>query len=171
LAISGFDPHAFSRSSAAALAAAWLAALAVVLVWVLRTPEVWLREQLKILQFWSLETCVVLGVGLAAVLARDVLRGLGRQDVARLLLLTSSPWCSPRSRPAPTALRREIGRASDRTLRHEAGPDVHDGTVEYGQPVLERSAAQQAALTPTRALSLAYRLRRARGDGVPVNGR
>ena len=46
-----------------------LAILALVLAWVLQTPAASLREQLKILQFWSLEICVFLGLALGAVVA------------------------------------------------------------------------------------------------------
>jgi len=67
-----------SPRSGIALVFAGLLSLTAVLVWVLRTPEPFLREQLKTLQYWSLETCVVLGLALCAVLARDVLRGLDR---------------------------------------------------------------------------------------------
>src|SRR6185503_229514 len=78
-----------SWRSGTALAFAWFICLAAVLVWVLRTPEAWLREQLKTLQYWSLEACVVLGLALGAVLARGVLRGLDRRDGLRLGLLTA----------------------------------------------------------------------------------
>jgi hypothetical protein len=162
------DPLAMSDRPARVLAAigrltaAWLAALAAVLVWVLRTPEVWLREELKILQFWSLEICVVLGIGLAAVLAREVLRGLGRQDVARLLLLTLvavvlTAYVAPRTNRIyyDEQIYQGIGQNLSDMKRAQM---CNDGTVEYGQLQCWSGQYNKQPYAYPHALSLAYRL-------------
>ena len=45
------------------LAVSWLGVLVVLVLW-LQTPVSQLREQLRSLQFWSLEICLALGLGL-----------------------------------------------------------------------------------------------------------
>jgi hypothetical protein len=69
------------------VALAWVVSLAVLLAWVLRTPAPSLREQLKILQFWSLETCVLLGLVIGAAVLRDLARVLDRRDIQLVTLL------------------------------------------------------------------------------------
>ena len=63
------------------VASAWVVGLAALLTWVLRTPGPSLREQLKILQFWSLESCVFLGLAVSTVALQDVPRLLDRRDM------------------------------------------------------------------------------------------
>src|SRR6185503_1990817 len=65
-------------------ASAWVAGVAALLTWALRTPMPPLREQLKTLQFWSLETCVFLGLLVTAVVLRDLPRWLDRRDLLRI---------------------------------------------------------------------------------------
>jgi hypothetical protein len=60
-----------NRQRVAILSAAWVVTLGGLLAWVLRTPTLQLREQLKLAQFWSLEACVALGLVLAIGLARE----------------------------------------------------------------------------------------------------
>jgi len=83
----GIDPPRRSRGAWTAVGSAWLAAVAALLTWVLRTPPPSLRQQLTLLQFWSLEICVVLGIALSAVVLRQLAHLLDRRDVVRLALL------------------------------------------------------------------------------------
>jgi Dolichyl-phosphate-mannose-protein mannosyltransferase len=62
-------------------AAAWSVAVSGLVVWTVATPAETLRTQLTVLQFWSLEACVFLGVGAAVVVLRDLVRRLDRRDV------------------------------------------------------------------------------------------
>ena len=64
----------------AAVGSAWVAALAVLAGWLRTTPAPALRDQLAVLQFWSLEICVFLGLALAGAVAADLRRALDRRD-------------------------------------------------------------------------------------------
>jgi Dolichyl-phosphate-mannose-protein mannosyltransferase len=55
----------------APVAAAWIVCLGLLLAWTLWTPIPVLRLQLRVLQFWSLETCVALGVVVSVVVLKD----------------------------------------------------------------------------------------------------
>jgi hypothetical protein len=145
-----------------ALAFAWLISLTAVLVWVLRTPEAWLREQLKTLQYWSLETCVVLGLALCAVLARDALRGLDRRDGLRIGLLAAIAFVltlcvAPRTNRIyyDEQIYQGIGQnLSDVKLAQMC----NDGTVEYGQLQCWSGQYNKQPYAWPHALSLAYRI-------------
>jgi Dolichyl-phosphate-mannose-protein mannosyltransferase len=76
-----------SRAAWAALAAAWLAALAAIGAWVLATPLPALRGQLAALQFWSLETIVFLGLALSAAVAADLWTAIDRRDAALMSIV------------------------------------------------------------------------------------
>ena len=78
-------PPRISRQ-ATHLVLAWLASIAALLAWVLGTPAILLREQLKALQFWSLESCVALGLVVSAVVLREAARLLDRRDVLAMTL-------------------------------------------------------------------------------------
>ena len=56
------------------LAAAWAVCLGLLLAWTLGTPAQVLRQQLRVLQFWSLETCVALGLVVSATILKDASR-------------------------------------------------------------------------------------------------
>jgi len=84
------DPRIASRAAWAAVASAWVLYLVALLTWVLRTPASSLREQLTILQFWSLETCVVLGGALSVVVVWHLARRLDRDDVFKMTMLTAA---------------------------------------------------------------------------------
>ncbi len=61
-----------------------------------------LREQLKTIQFWSLEACVILGLALGALVARDHFKRLGRRDRLRMaglaaLALALTLFVAPRT--------------------------------------------------------------------------
>jgi dolichyl-phosphate-mannose-protein mannosyltransferase len=71
------------------LASAWLVAVAALLTWVLGTPAPSLRAQLKILQLWSLETCVFLGLLIAVIVLYELRRALDRRDVLAISVLTA----------------------------------------------------------------------------------
>ena len=76
----------------AVVASAWLLATAALATWLRTTPSSVLREQLAVLQFWSLEICVFLGLALAVAVAADLRRaiqwrdGVGMAVVAALAL-------------------------------------------------------------------------------------
>jgi hypothetical protein len=69
------------------VASAWVVAVAALLTWVLGTPAPSLRAQLKILQLWSLETCVFLGLSIAALVLYDARRAFDRRDGLAISML------------------------------------------------------------------------------------
>jgi hypothetical protein len=79
-----------SRAAWVLLAAAWFAFATALFRWLARTPVPVMREQLKALQFWSLELCLALVVVLVAGVLRRVLRGLTRRDIVRMAVLASA---------------------------------------------------------------------------------
>ena len=64
-----------------AVSASWAACLGALVAWALLTPVPVLRQQLTILQFWSLEVCVALGVALCVVVLGQMSKLLDRRDV------------------------------------------------------------------------------------------
>ena len=75
------------RFPRAALAVAWVIALAVVITWIVRTPHDPLVAQLIRLQFWSLEACVVIILGAALLAAREARQYLTRSDAVRIAVV------------------------------------------------------------------------------------
>lgn len=55
---------------------AWVVAIVLITLWLVGTPGVLLREQLRRWQFWSLELCFALLIALGAFVARGVWRQL-----------------------------------------------------------------------------------------------
>jgi hypothetical protein len=83
----GLDPPEPSQQSWAGVISAWVIAVAVLLVWILATPTASLRGQLAHLQFWSLETCVYLGLALTAAVVQELWRTLERRDLIAFVAL------------------------------------------------------------------------------------
>jgi 4-amino-4-deoxy-L-arabinose transferase-like glycosyltransferase len=103
----------------------------------LRTPLPILREQLKVLQFWSLEICLALALCLAAVMLREWRRTLHRHDVMRMAILAAvatalTVLVAPRTNRIyyDEQIYQGIGQnLSDLKLAQMC----NDGTVEYGR--------------------------------------
>src|SRR5829696_5165941 len=64
----------------AVVGSAWLIAAAALITWLRTTPSSALREQLAVLQFWSLEICVFLGLALTFAVAADLRRAIQWRD-------------------------------------------------------------------------------------------
>jgi hypothetical protein len=69
-----------------AVVSAWAVSLCALLAWILWTPWFALRTQLTLLQFWSLEICVALGLVVGAFVLWDYVRGVARRDLLPVLL-------------------------------------------------------------------------------------
>jgi len=67
-------------------AAAVASALVALAAWTLLTPVAVLRQQLNVLQWWSLETCVAIGVVLAVAVLRQLSGRIERQDALAVAL-------------------------------------------------------------------------------------
>ena len=144
------------------MASAWVVALAALLTWVLKTPAPSLREQLKTLQFWSLETCVFLGLAVSTVVLRDLPRLLDRRDILRVALLMA------------LALGLTVGLAPrtnriyyDEQIYQNAGQNLadlkraqmcNDGTIQHGRLQCSSGEYNKQPYAYPHLLSLAYRL-------------
>lgn len=82
-----------SRTSWGAVGFAWLASLGALAVWLLGTSTGTLREQLKLVQFWSLEACLFLVLVLGAYVLKDALREFDRTDFTRIGILAAVALC------------------------------------------------------------------------------
>ena len=115
---------------------AWFSVLAALAFW-LRTPSPVLREQLKTLQFWSLEICFVLVVCFGALVLRQVWRELHRSDAVRMAILAIAAvaltvFVAPRTNRIyyDEQIYQSIGQnLADLKLAQMC----NDGTVEYGR--------------------------------------
>jgi 4-amino-4-deoxy-L-arabinose transferase-like glycosyltransferase len=114
----------------------WLSVVVTLAVW-LRTPAPLLREQLKTLQFWSLEIGLALVLGLGFLVLREVRRHLHRTDAWRLAILAAAALTltllvAPRTNRIyyDEQIYQSIGQnLSDLKLAQLC----NDGTVEYGR--------------------------------------
>jgi hypothetical protein len=144
------------------VASAWVVVVAALLAWVLRTPAPLLREQLKILQFWSLETCVFLGLALSTAVLDDLPRLVDRRDVLSIALLMA------------LAVGLTVGLAPrtnrifyDEQIYQNAGQNLadlkraqmcNDGTIQNGRLRCASGEYNKQPYAYPHLLSLAYRL-------------
>ena len=126
-----------SRWTWALLTAGWLSLL-VALAWWVRTQAPVLREQLKVLQFWSLEMAVACVLVLSGLVMRHVARrNLQRRDWMRmailaLVALALTVFVAPRTNRIyyDEQIYQSIGHnLADLRLAQMC----NDGTVEYGR--------------------------------------
>jgi hypothetical protein len=96
-----------------------------------------LREQLKILQFWSLEVCFLIAVVLAALALRELWRTLDRVDVSRMtavviVAIGLTLFVAPRTSRIyyDEQIYQSIGQNLSDMKRAQM---CNDGTVEYGR--------------------------------------
>ena len=144
------------------LVGGWVAALAAVTLWLSATRNDVLREQLKSLQFWSLEICLLAGVIAGTAVVKDLARGFRRIDLALMV--------------APAALGLALTLlVAERTNRiyydeqiyQSAGHNLadlrraqicNDGTVEYGRLQCGYGEYNKQPYAYPHLLSLAYRV-------------
>jgi hypothetical protein len=141
---------------------AWAVFLAALYAWLARTPAPALREQLKSLQFWSLEIGFVLVLALGFAVARRLASALTRRDAVRMALLAASAlvltlFVAPRTNRI----------YYDEQIYQGIGQNLADlrlaqmcnaGSVEYGRlECLEGEYNKQPYAYP-HLLSVAYRL-------------
>ena len=142
-------------------AVAWLALAAVLALW-LGTPSPVLREQLKTLQFWSLEICFVLAVLVGALVVREIARQLHRRDVVRMAILATvalalAVFVAPRTNRIyyDEQIYQSIGQnLSDLRLAQMC----NDGTVEYGRLQCWSGEYNKQPYAYPHLLSLLYRV-------------
>jgi hypothetical protein len=153
---------ACSRRELLALAVAWFLAIGTLLMWMSSATGGMLREQLKSIQFWSLEACVILGLALGAIIARDHLKRLGRRDRLRMaglmaLALALTLFVAPRTNRIyyDEQIYQSIGQnLADLKLAQMC----NDGTVEYGRLQCWSGEYNKQPYAYPHLLSLAYRV-------------
>ena len=155
-------PVTASRRAWIAVAAAWLSYVTVLLTWLSRTPTEALREELKSLQFWSLEICVLLGLLIGSIILRDLLRGLDRTDRRRMVMLAAvsiglTVFVAPRTNRIyyDEQIYQSVGQnLTDLRLAQVC----HDGNVEYGRLQCGSGEYNKQPYAYPHLLSVAYRV-------------
>ena len=151
-----------SRVQWIALASAWFVALAVLLVWLLETPQSALRHQLKAAQFWSLEASVALGLAIGAIILRELQRQLERRDVITITMLAALALgltlCIP-PRTNRIYYDEQIYQGIGQNLADlKLAQMCNDGSVEYGRLRCFRGEYNKQPYGYPHLLSLAYRV-------------
>ena len=154
-------PHTGWRKAWLPLALAWTVLVVALSAWLGRTPVGVLREQLKVLQFWSLELCVVLGAALSVPWLRQLARSIRRRDAARMAILASTAmvlilFVAPRTNRIyyDEQIYQGIGQnMADLRLAQMC----NDGTVEYGRLDCHAGEYNKQPFAFPHLLSLAYR--------------
>ena len=144
------------------LSVAWVTSVGVLMLWLAGTPGPFLREQLKSLQFWSLEVCVALGLALGAALLRERPGYLQKTDVVFITLLSSAALIltllvAPRTNRIyyDEQIYQSIGQnLSDLRLAQMC----NDGNVEYGRLRCSSGEYNKQPYAYPHLLSLAYRV-------------
>ena len=151
-----------SRRAWVAVSLAWGLIAAVLAVWLLSTSTGTLREHLKVIQFWSLEICVVVGLGFGVSVFKDLFRGFDRADALRICVLALvaaglTLFVAPRTNRIfyDEQIYQSIGQnLTDLRLAQIC----NDGSVEYGRLQCLSGEYNKQPYGYPHLLSLAYRL-------------
>ena len=146
----------------ALLGTAWLVAVATVGAWLLRVPAGALQEQLKVLQFWSLEACVTLAIVCAIGIGRELRRELERSDLVSMTMLATlalvlTTTVAPRTHRIFYDEQIYQGIAQNLTDLKRAQM-CNDGTVEYGRLQCWSGEYNKQPYAYPHLLGLAYRI-------------
>jgi 4-amino-4-deoxy-L-arabinose transferase-like glycosyltransferase len=145
----------------AAVGAAWAVAVSALAWWLTRVPVPAIRAQLTVLQFWSLEIGLVIGVVCGLRLARDLWRALDRRDVAAMATLAGAALMlttlvAPRTHRIfyDEQIYQGIGQNLSDLRRAQM---CSDGTVEHGRLQCWQGEYNKQPYAYPHVLSLAYR--------------
>ena len=143
------------------LTAAWVAAVAGVAWWLLGTRNDVLREQLKSLQFWSLEVCFLAGLIAGAVILKE-LRGRFRPRDAALMGVPVALSLLLTLLVAPRTNRiyydEQIYQSAGQNLTDVKRAQIcNDGIVEYGRLQCQSAEYNKQPYAYPHVLSLVYR--------------
>jgi dolichyl-phosphate-mannose-protein mannosyltransferase len=151
-----------SRQSWTAVSIATLGVLAGLSIWLARTPTGGLREQLKSLQPWSLDACVLIGLIAVIFVINSLNRDALRREMPRLLTLSVlgvalTLFAAPRTNRI----------FYDEQIYQGVGQNIaeirlaqmcNDGSVEYGRLKCASGEYNKQPYAYPHALSLAYRM-------------
>jgi hypothetical protein len=151
-----------SRQSWIAASTATLGVLAALAVWLATTSTGSLREQLKWLQPWSLDACVLTGLIAGILLINSVDRGVLWRETARLLTLSAlgvalTVCAAPRTNRIfyDEQIYQGVAQNIADTRRAQM---CNDGNVEYGRLKCASSEYNKQPSAYPHLLSLAYRM-------------
>jgi len=157
----GVDSPGTSRQSWAGVAVVSVLGAAALCVWVFATPASSLRGQLVHLQFWSLETCVFLGLALTAAVLQEVASALDRRDriaIAVLPLLAVGLSAGLAHRTNRIYYDEQIYQSIGQNLAASRRAQIcNDGTIEAGRLRCARGEYNKQPYAYPHLLSLVYR--------------
>jgi hypothetical protein len=136
--------------------------VALLSAWLLSTPTGMLREQLKTLQPWSLDACVLFGVLVGACLAASVPRETYKSELPRMAALASlgvalTLFAAPRTNRI--FYDEQIYQGIAQNLADVRLAQVcHDGSVEYGRLRCASGDYNKQPYAYPHVLSLVYRI-------------
>lgn len=154
--------RADSRVTGLALIGSWVAVGLTLALWVGRTSPAVMREQLKVLQFWSLELCFLVFATSLCLVAGEVWRQVGRHHVLRILVLAAIAAMLTVF-VAPRTSRIFYDEQIYQSIGHNMA-DLHraqmclDGNVEYGRLQCTAGEYNKQPYAYPHLLSLAYRV-------------
>ena len=163
-----------SRRSWIAVSIATLGILVSLSIWLAGTSTGNLREQLKWLQPWSLDACVLLGLVTAVCLIKSVDRAVISHEIPRLAILSAlgvalTVFAAPRTNRIfyDEQIYQGVGQNIADTRLAEM---CNDGNVEYGRLRCASGEYNKQPYAYPHALSLAYRVLGVRpGTAFAVN--
>ena len=144
------------------LVGGWVAALAAETLWLSATRNDVLREQLKSLQFWSLEICLLAGVIAGTAVVKELAREFRRIDLA-LMVASAALGLALTLLVAERTNRiyydEQIYESAGHNLADLRRAQVcNDGTVEYGRLQCGYGEYNKQPYAYPHLLSLAYRV-------------
>ncbi len=150
------------QQSSVAASIATLGILGGLSLWLARTSTGTLREQLKLLQPWSLDVCVLFGLVAGVLLINSVDRDAVRRETARLLALSAlgvalTVFAAPRTNRIfyDEQIYQGVGHNIADTRRAQM---CNDGSVEYGRLKCASGEYNKQPYAYPHALSLGYRV-------------
>jgi 4-amino-4-deoxy-L-arabinose transferase-like glycosyltransferase len=154
--------RAVERLPAGLVAAVFVLFLGLVVFWAARTSPIVLREQLKVLQFWSLEACVAVLALCVWLVSRESRRTLDGTDGRRLLVIGAAAvlltvFVAPRTSRIYYDEQIYQGVGQNLADLHRAQM-CNDGNVEYGRLQCANGEYNKQPYAYPHLLSLAYRL-------------
>jgi len=145
----------------AVVGSAWLIAATALATWLRTTPSAALREQLAVLQFWSLEISVFLGLALALAVAANLRRAIQWREALAMTLVAAlalglTLLVAPRTNRIfyDEQIYQNIGQNLAASKRAQM---CNDGTVRDGRLDCRRGEYNKQPYGYPHALSLAYR--------------
>jgi dolichyl-phosphate-mannose-protein mannosyltransferase len=151
-----------SRHSWVAASIATLGIVGGVALWLATTSTGNLREQLKALQPWSLDVCVLIGLVAGILLVNSVDRGVLRRETVRLLTLSAlgvalTVFAAPRTNRIfyDEQIYQGVGHNIADGRRAQM---CNDGSVEYGRLKCASGEYNKQPYAYPHALSLVYRV-------------